>query len=131
MSELSTELIIIFLLLLGNGVLAMAEIAVVSARKARLKRLAGKGNERAKQALDTANEPARFLSTVQMGITLVGVLAGAFGGTTLTDELTKVLAGFPSVAAYAHPLALGAVVVAITLCSVVIGELVQIGRAHV
>ena len=120
MSELSTELIIIFLLLLGNGVLAMAEIAVVSARKARLKRLAGKGNERAKQALDTANEPARFLSTVQVGITLVGVLAGAFGGTTLTDELTKVLAGFPSVAAYAHPLALGAVVVAITLCSVVI-----------
>ena len=124
MSELSTELIIIFLLLLGNGVLAMAEIAVVSSRKARLKHLADHGNERAAHALATANEPARFLSTVQVGITLVGVLAGAFGGTTLTEKLMEVLTGFPSLAPYAHMLALGSVVVAITLCSVVIGELV-------
>ncbi|MBW8780659.1 MAG: HlyC/CorC family transporter [Verrucomicrobia bacterium] len=132
MSELPTELLILFLLLLVNGVLAMAEIAVVSARKVRLKRLADNGNERAKQALAIATDPARFLSTVQVGITLVGVLAGAFGGATISGELTSVFDQFPAIAPYAHSLALGVVVVAITLCSVVIGELVpkRLGLHH-
>jgi putative hemolysin len=132
MSELPTELLILFLLLLVNGVLAMAEIAVVSARKVRLKRLADNGNERAKQALAIATDPARFLSTVQVGITLVGVLAGAFGGATISGELTGMFDQFPATAPYAHSLALGVVVVAITLCSVVIGELVpkRLGLHH-
>ena len=124
MSALSSELIIIFLLLLGNGVLAMAEIAVISARKARLKQLADNGNASARRALDTANEPARFLSTVQVGITLVGVLAGAFGGANIADTLAVWLGNFAVLAPYARPVAFGAVVVAITLASVVIGELV-------
>ena len=124
MSVLSSELIIIFLLLLGNGVLAMAEIAVISARKARLKHLADNGNTAARRALDTANEPARFLSTVQVGITLVGVLAGAFGGANIAGSLADLLGRFEMVAAYAQPIAFGAVVLGITLASVVIGELV-------
>ena len=124
MSALTSELIIIFLLLLGNGVLAMAEIAVTSARKARLKQLADNGNASARRALETANEPARFLSTVQVGITLVGVLAGAFGGANIADKLASWLGNFQALAAYARPIGFGVVVVAITLASVVIGELV-------
>lgn len=124
MSELSSELTIIFLLLLGNGVLAMAEIAVLSVRKARLKKLAESGNERARRTLETAGDPARFLSTVQVGMTLIGVLVGAFAGTTISETLAQKLEGVPEIAPYAHPLGLGLVVVGITLCAVVIGELV-------
>ena len=124
MSDLTSELIIIFLLLLGNGVLAMAEIAVISARKARLKQLADNGNPSAKLALATANEPARFLSTVQVGITLVGVLAGAFGGANIADSLAGWVGNFGALAPYARPIGFGVVVLSITLASVVIGELV-------
>jgi len=124
MSALSSELIIIFLLLLGNGVLAMAEIAVISARKARLKQLADKGNASARRALETASEPARFLSTVQVGITLVSVIAGAFGGANIAGTLAVWLGNFEVLAPYAQPIGFGVVVVAITLASVVIGELV-------
>ncbi len=74
-----TEILIIFVLLLANGVFAMAEIAVVSSRKARLKALAAGGSPKAQAALALAQEPTRFLSTVQIGITLVGIMAGAFG----------------------------------------------------
>jgi putative hemolysin len=124
MSDVSTELLILFLLLLANGVFAMAEIAVVSARKARLKQMADEGDERATAALAIANEPTRFLSTVQVGITLIGILAGTYGGATLSERLTPVIAGVPVLAAYAHPIAVGLVVIGITLCSVIIGELV-------
>jgi len=132
MSDLTSELLILFLLLLANGVFAMAEIAVVSARKAWLKQLADKGDERAKAALAIAREPARFLSAVQVGITLIGVLAGAFGGTTVAEMLTGFLGQFSFVAPHAHAVALGLVVAGITLCSVVIGELVpkRLGLAN-
>jgi len=80
MSQVTFEIAIIFLLLIANGVFAMAEIAVVSSRKARLRRLAESGNGNARIALELAESPNRFLSTVQIGITLVGVFAGAFGG---------------------------------------------------
>jgi len=83
MSKIVTEVIIIFLLLFVSGVFAMTEMAVVAARKARLKRLAEQGDQRAQAALELAQSPNRFLSTVQAGIILVGVLAGAFGGATI------------------------------------------------
>ncbi len=80
---IGTELLIIFLLILANGVFAMSEIAVVAARKVRLQQRAEEGDERAEAALALAHDPNKFLSTVQVGITLVGVLAGAYGGATI------------------------------------------------
>jgi len=132
MSDLSTELLILALLLLANGIFAMAEIAVVSARKAWLKQLADKGNAQAKVALAIAREPARFLSAVQVGITLIGVLAGAFGGTTVAALLTGFLVQFSFLAPHAHAVALGIVVAGITLASVVVGELIpkRVGLAN-
>lgn len=83
MREILIDVGIILILLVVNGVFAMTEIAVVSARKARLRRLAAEGDARATVALELAESPNRFLSTVQIGITLVGILAGAFGGATI------------------------------------------------
>ena len=91
MNKILFELGIILLLLAINGVFAMTEIAVVSARKGRLKRLADDGDSRAQVALDLAESPNRFLATVQIGITLVGILAGAFGGATIAEELAGIL----------------------------------------
>jgi putative hemolysin len=119
-----TEILIIFILLLANGVFAMAEIAIVSSRKARLKALAGDGSANATTALALAEEPTRFLSTVQIGITLVGILAGAFGGATLSEKLTAWLDGYPALAPYSTALSLVIVVGAITYFSLIIGELV-------
>src|SRR3972149_5465498 len=87
MEKPALEILIIFLLLVLNGIFAMSEIAIVSARKARLQQLAEEGNLKARAALELANRPNDFLSTVQIGITLVGILAGAFGGATLAQEL--------------------------------------------
>lgn len=118
------EIAIIFLLLLANGVFAMAEIAIVSSRKPRLKKLADEGSRRAAAALALAQDPERFLSTVQIGITLVGILAGAFGGATLSDELAAVVARVPLLEPYATAIAIFVVVGAITYGSLIIGELV-------
>jgi putative hemolysin len=119
-----TELIIILLLLVANGIFAMSEIAVVAARKVRLQQRAEEGDHRAQAALELARDPAQFLSTVQVGITLVGVLAGAYGGATIADKLAVTLARVPALAPYAEGLALGIVVAVITLLSLIIGELV-------
>ncbi len=118
------QILIIFLLLLVNGLFSMAEIAVVSARKARLQQRAAEGDRRAAAALKMAEEPDEFLSTVQMGITLIGILAGAFGGATLSDPLAQRLAAIPALAPYANALAVAIVVIIITFLSLVIGELV-------
>ena len=118
------QIFVIFLLLVANGVFAMAEIAIVSARKARLKKLADEGSSSAKAALALAEDPTRFLSTVQIGITLVGVLAGAFGGATLSDRLALVLARVEVLAPYASALSIFIVVSLITYFSLIIGELV-------
>lgn len=118
------EILIILLLLVANGIFAMSEIAVVSARKARLQQLAEEGDVKARTALELANNPNQFLSTVQVGITLVGILAGAFGGATLADELMGVLNEIPWLAGYSQAIAVGVVVVAITYFSLIIGELV-------
>ncbi len=124
MGEVLTEIIIIVLLLVASGVFAMTEIAVVTARKGRLKRLAEQGDARARAALELAESPNRFLSTVQVGITLVGVLAGAFGGATVAKKIAEVLQSMPLLAPYGNAIGIGVVVVGITYLSLVIGELV-------
>jgi len=124
MNQVVFEIIIIFLLLIANGVFAMAEIAVVSAKKARLRRFADQGNSSAKVALELAESPNRFLATVQIGITLVGIFAGAFGGATLAAKLAVPIGQVSFLAPYADKLAFGIVVVVITYFSLVIGELV-------
>ena len=124
MGNVVTEIIIIFLLLVANGIFAMTEMAVVASRKSRLRRLANSGDVRAKAALELAQSPNRFLSTVQIGITLVGVLAGAFGGATLAQEIGQALHRFPALAPYGDVIGIAIVVVAISFCSLVIGELV-------
>lgn len=119
-----TEIGIIVALLLCNGVFAMTEIALVSSRKARLKVLADGGSQRARVALEMADNPNRFLSTVQIGISLVGVLAGAFGGATIAGEIADAARQVPWLAPYARAVGLGSVVICITYLSLVIGELV-------
>lgn len=124
MPNIGFEIVAIFLLLIANGIFAMSEIAVVTSRKSRLQELANQGLARARAALELAKNPNPFLSTVQIGITLVGILAGAFGGGTVTEWLAAQLNAVPVVAPYSRSLALGAVVLTITYCSVIIGELV-------
>jgi putative hemolysin len=124
MNGILTEIVIIFLLLLANGIFAMAEISVVSARKARLKKLADEGSSQAKVALGLAEEPTRFLSTVQIGITLVGILAGAFGGARIADNIEASVAKVDWLAPYAGAIGIFVVVGAITFFSLIIGELV-------
>jgi putative hemolysin len=120
----STEIAIILLLLVANGIFAMAEIAVVASRRTRLQHRAERGDRRAAAALRLAQHPTQFLSTVQVGITLVGIFAGAYGGATLADPLAERLAAWPWLAPYSRLAALAVVVTAITYFSLVIGELV-------
>lgn len=124
MSNILLEIALILGLILLNGLLAMAEIAIVSARKIRLEQRARDGDDRARAALTLANAPTEFLASVQIGITLVGVLAGAFGGATLTVQLADWLAQVPALAQYAEAVALACVVTLITLLTLVFGELV-------
>jgi putative hemolysin len=102
----------------------MSEIAVVAARKVRLQQRADEGDERARDALDLAHDPEKFLSTVQFGITLVGVLAGAYGGARLAEPLAEPIAKIPQLQPYAENIALGIVVSVITVLSLILGELV-------
>lgn len=102
----------------------MSEIAVVAARKVRLQQRADEGDERARAALALAHDPNKFLSTVQFGITMVGVLAGAYGGATIAEKLADPIRTIPQLAPYADGIALGLVVTAITILSLIIGELV-------
>jgi putative hemolysin len=124
MNSVLLELSIIFVLLLANGVFAMAEIAIVSARKARLRQLADGGDARARLALGLAESPNTFLATVQIGITLVGVLAAAFSGATMTEKLAVSMKEIAWLAPYADKAAFGVVVILLTYFTLVIGELV-------
>ncbi len=119
-----TEILVVVVLTVINGVLSMSELAVVSSRPARLKVLADQGSKGAATAIRLADNPGRFLSTVQIGITLVGVLSGAFSGATLGARLSEWLGthGFSNSAADA--LGVGTVVVLITYLSLIVGELV-------
>jgi putative hemolysin len=118
------QIAVIVVLTLLNGLFAMSETALVSSRKAQLRQRAEAGDGGARAALALADSPTRFLSTVQIGISLIGVLAGAFGGAALAGPLAQALRGVPPLAPYAGPLAFGAVVVAITYLSLIVGELV-------
>src|ERR1700676_4893698 len=124
MSPVFVEIAIILVLILANGVFAMAETAFVSSRKSRLQQRANAGDSRARAALDLANAPNQLLATVQLGITLIGILAGAFGGATIADALASSLRALPWVAPYSGTVAFALVVACITYLSLVIGELV-------
>lgn len=117
------EIAIILLLIVLNGVFSGSEAAVISARKARLQQLTDKGDNGAKIALKMAQEPTRFLSTVQVGITLIGILTGAFGGATIAEEIALLLQNTP-LERYADAIGFGLVVVVTTYLSLIIGELV-------
>ena len=118
------EITIVVLLTLLNGLLAMSELAIVSARPARLRVLADRGDRGAQTAITLAEDPGRFLSSVQIGITLVGVLSGAFSGATLGTRLAAALPSLGVPPSLAQPLGVGGVVVAITYLSLILGELV-------
>ena len=117
MSEILGEIVVIFSLIMANGVFAMSEMAVVTARKSRLQDWANKGDARARAALELANAPNRFLSAVQIGITLIGILAGAFGGRTLAERIAEYLSAVPELEPYSRAIGLSVVVVIITYFS--------------
>jgi putative hemolysin len=121
---LLSEIAVVFVLTVINGVLSMSELAVVSSRPARLRVLADQGSRGARIALSLAEHPGRFISTVQIGITLVGVLSGAFSGATLGVRLTAWLQEMGVSSGLADALGVGSVVVGITYLSLIIGELV-------
>ena len=126
------ELVVAVCLIAINGLFALSELAIVSARKPRLKAMADEGRSGAAQALRLADDPGRFLSTVQIGITLVGILAGVFSGAGLSARLQEILQAWGAPARFAEPAAYALVIGAITYFSVVIGELVpkQVALRH-
>lgn len=121
---MALEIAVVVALTVLNGVFAMSETALVSSRRARLRQRAEEGGAGARAALGLARDPNRFLSTVQIGISLIGVLAGAFGGAALAGPLAEALRAVPAVAPYADTLAFAVVVGAITYLSLIVGELV-------
>ena len=118
------EILAVFFLTLINGLFAMSELAVVSSRKSRLEHLANRGSRGARAALRVIDDPSRFLSTVQIGITLIGIIAGAFSGATLGLRLGTWLNTFSSISPYGNTVGIGITVVGITYLSLIIGELV-------
>ena len=128
MTSLFAEGLVVLFLIGCNGLLSMAEIAVISSRKTKLNQMSQQGQPGAKIALALASAPTSFLASVQIGITLIGVIAGAFGGATMSEELATIIKTMVTpesqLAHYADPIAFGAVVVTITLLSLVIGELI-------
>ncbi|MDZ8258408.1 hemolysin family protein [Nostoc sp. ChiQUE01b] len=124
MSSITFEILIILVLIIANGVFSMSEMAIVSARKVRLQQLANQGDAKAMAALKLAESPNHFLSTVQVGISLIGILTGAFGGATIANRLAVYVRLVPLLAPYSEPISFGIVVLIITYLSLIIGELV-------
>ena len=126
------EILIIFFLILLNGVFSMSEIALISARKNRLETAAKKGNKNAKAALDLANSPNTFLSTVQIGITLIGILTGIYSGDKITHDVQKIVGSLEIFKMHSQSISVGIVVVVLTFFSLVLGELLpkRIGLNH-
>lgn len=118
------DLAIVGLLVLLNGFFAMSELAVVSSRRARLQHMAAQGHRGAVRALRLVDDPTSFLSTVQVGITLVGIFAGAYSGSTLAGPLADVIRAIPGIGTAADNIAFAVVVVSITYLSLIAGELV-------
>jgi len=124
MNSVAIEILFIALLVIANGIFAMSEMAVVSARKVRLQQRADEGDNGARAALELTNSPNQFLSTVQIGITLIGILSGALGGATIAEELATQLRRIRPLAPYGEAIGVAMVVVSITYLSLVVGELV-------
>jgi len=126
------EFLIIILLVLLNGIFSMSEIALISSRKSKLESEAKSGSKKAQKALELAASPTRFLSTVQIGITLIGLLTGMYSGDRITSHLSELLRQVSFLAKYADPLSAALVLVIITYLSLVLGELVpkRIGMAN-
>jgi putative hemolysin len=124
LGAVTLEVVTLLLLILANGAFAMTEIAMLSARRTRLRRMAEEGSAGAAKALELLEEPNRFLSTVQVGITLVGIVAGAISGATIGRVLGDALAAIPFFAPYADALGIAVIVTVITYLSLLIGELV-------
>jgi putative hemolysin len=124
LASVGLEILLILVLIVANGVFSGSEIAIVSARRVRLEQMANQGNRRAAVALRLATSPNDLLSTVQIGITLIGILSGAVGGATLSGRLKPLLDAIPPLRPWSEPLSLALVVSAITYLSLVIGELV-------
>ncbi len=122
--SIANEIIMIFILVLVNAVLAMSEAALVASRKARLQQQASEGNKSSALAIKLIEDPNIFLSTVQIGITLIGVLAGAVGGATIAESLAATLQTVPYIGEYSTSIALGTVVISITILTIWLGELV-------
>jgi putative hemolysin len=124
MDSLTLEIVLILVLILANGVFALSEMAVVSSRRPRLQQRADQGDASAAAALRLSNDPGDFLSAIQIGITLIGILVGAFGGATIASGLAVYLKEIPWIHPYQHAVALALVVLTITFFSVVLGEIV-------
>lgn len=124
MTIIALEIAVIIVLTIVNGVFAMSEVALLSARRSRLQRLAEQGDARACRALLLLEDPNNFLSTVQIGVTLVGVLSGAFGGATIAEKIAGYVSRYPALAPYAGTIGISMVVLAITYLSLIVGELV-------
>jgi putative hemolysin len=118
------EILILIILTLVNGFFALSEIAIISVRKSRIEEKARQGSKNARILLALAQEPENFLSAVQVGITLIGIVSGAYGGAALSDDMRSLLLGVPLLAGYADTLALVVVIGTITYFSIVIGELI-------
>ncbi|WP_292388483.1 hemolysin family protein [Methanosarcina sp. UBA5] len=118
------EIAIVLVLIALNGIFSMSEFALVSAKKTRLKQREEEGDTRAAVALKLANEPTPFLSTIQIGITLVGIFAGAFGGATVSEEFAAYLGKFPALSPYSNAISITLVVLLITYLTLIFGELV-------
>jgi putative hemolysin len=124
MSSVATEIFLIIVLAIANGIFSGSELAILSARKVRLEQMVKQGDKRARRALKLANSPNNFLSTVQIGITLIGILSGAVAGATVAQRLGGVIQTIPWLARYSEPLSILIVVSIVTYLSLVIGELV-------
>jgi putative hemolysin len=122
--NIGTEILVILLLILINGILAMSEAALLASRKARLQQAANEGDKTAKATLDLLKSPNIFLSTIQIGITLIGVLAGAVGGASIAESLGASMQNLPYIGEYSESIALGIVVLIITVLTIWLGELV-------
>lgn len=118
------EILILAGLILLNGLFSMAEIALVSARKSRLEAQANKGDKKAEEALKLANKPETFLSTVQMGITVIGILTGIYSGEKITDNFAEYLSQWPALVPYSSGIATAIVVIIVTYFTIIFGELV-------
>ena len=115
---------VVLLLVVLNGIFSMSELAVVSSKRPKLQSRAERGDKGAAEALKLANDPNRFLSAVQVGITLIGILAGAYGQATLAGELDKLINPIPLLTPYSEAISTGIVVVVLTYLSLIVGELV-------